>query len=74
MKAKYRPKTKYLLKTKYPFMENGFIYGFRSVITAMGSPLPSRRKPKRYPHSFKDDLEAISADMWKAFETERNEK
>ena len=74
MKTKYRPRTKYLLKTKYPFMVNGFIHGFRSVIMAMGFPSTSKPRPMSYPHSFQDDLEAIGADMWKAFETERNER
>ena len=74
MKVKFRPRTKYLLKTKYPFTENGFIHGFRSVIMALGFPSPSKPRVMPYPHSFKDDLEAVGADMWRAFETERNER
>lgn len=45
--------------------------GFLSGITAIGLLYPSKFDPVRYPHSHKDDLDAIGSDMWKAFEREQ---
>lgn len=47
------------------------IHGFVSGITAVELLYPPKFEPVRYPHSHKDDLNALGSDMWKAFEREQ---
>lgn len=59
---------------KHHLTKNGFVHGLLSGMTSIRLLYPSKFKPMRYPHSYRDDLFTIGADMWRAFEIERNEK
>lgn len=63
-----------MMLEKYRLTKNGFIYGLLSGMTSTGLLYPSKFKPERYTRSYNCDLFTIGADMWRAFEIERNEK
>ena len=63
-----------MMLTKHHLTKSGFIYGLLSGMTSTGLLYPTKFKPLRYPRSYNDDLFTIGADMWRAFEIERDEK
>ena len=62
------------MKVTFCLSENSFFQAFLSGLTAIERVYPSECAPVRYPRSHKDDLNAIGADMWRAFEKEAREK
>ena len=63
-----------MMPEKYRLTKNGFLYGLMSGMTSTRLLYPSKFKPERYTRSYSGDLFTIGADMWRAFEIERNEK
>lgn len=58
------------MKAEYPLIKKAWLRGFLAGFAPTAFLRPPKFRPMRYPHSFKDDLDAIGSDMRCALDKE----